>query len=298
MALNVVIAGASGLLGSHLSQELIRRNHAVIALVRRPTSAPDESSWDPHAGEIDQSVIDAADVVVNTAGTSLVANPYSKRWARAMRDSRVNTTRTLAEAIATADGRPAFIANNATGWYGDHGDEIVTEESDSRGDTLLTNITREWQAATDPALEAGARVCVLRTAPVAARKNPLFRIQRPLFRLGLGTRLAGGRQYFPVVSLSDWVNAAVFLAEHETANGPFNVCAPVTPTNAEYTDALASVLHRRALLSAPAAFLRLAGGPMSAEMLNSTDARPEALERAGFSFAHRDVRAVLAAEMA
>ncbi|HWM74788.1 MAG TPA: DUF1731 domain-containing protein [Nocardioides sp.] len=293
--MRIVMAGASGLLGTALGDRFRADGHDVVQLVRRPTQAPDESTWDPHAGEIDHAVIEAADVVVNTAGTSLLANPHSKKWARKMRDSRVNTTATLSRAIATVGGGPAFMAGNGSSIYGDHGSEPVTEDSDSRGDALLTRIAREWQAATEPAAEAGSRVCVLRTSPVANRTNPLYRVQIPLCRCYLGTRLSSGRQYFPLMSLRDWVGAVAHLTAHPDASGPFNMCCPVTPTNAEYTDALAAAVGRKAFLAVPAPVLRLAAGPMAPETLNSINLQPAALEAAGYDFQDRDVRDVLAA---
>ena len=293
--MRIVMAGASGLLGTALGDRFRADGHDVVRLVRRPPQSPDESTWDPHAGEVDHAVIEAADVVVNTAGASLLANPHSKKWARTMRDARVNTTATLARAISTVGGGPAFLAGNGSSIYGDHGSEPVTEDSDSRGDALLTRITREWQAATEPAAEAGSRVCVLRTAPVATRSNPLYRLQVPLFRFCLGARLSSGRQYFPLISLRDWIGAVAHLATHPDASGPFNLCCPVTPTNAEYTNALADVLGRKAFLAVPAPVLRLAAGPMAPETLNSINLRPAALEAAGYEFQDHDVRDVLAA---
>jgi hypothetical protein len=186
--MRVVIAGASGLLGRHLSDELVRRGHAVVALVRRPTSAPDESSWDPQAGTVDDAVIASADVVVNLAGASMLGIPHSTRWQGEMRESRISSTRVLAESIARAEQPPAFLAQNGSSFYGDHGAEVVTEESDSRGDAFLTVLTRDWQAAAQPAVDAGARVCVLRTPPVADRANPLLKLQLPVFKAFLGAR--------------------------------------------------------------------------------------------------------------
>src|SRR5690349_25099112 len=122
-ARTIVIAGASGFLGSHLSTELVRRGHAVVALTRRPTSAPDESTWDPYAGVYDRDVIESADVVVNLAGSPTIGNPHSGRWARELRESRVTTTRTLAQAVEQSERRPALLAGNAIAWYGEHGDE-------------------------------------------------------------------------------------------------------------------------------------------------------------------------------
>jgi uncharacterized protein len=293
--MRVIIAGASGLLGRHLSDELVRRGHAVVALVRRPTSAPDESSWDPQAGTVDDAVIADADVVVNLAGAGMAGLPQSPRWRGGMRESRISSTRVLAESIARAETPPAFLAQNGSSFYGDHGDEVVTEESDSRGDAFLTVLTRDWQAAADPAMEAGARVCVLRTAPVVDRANPLLKLQVPVFKAFLGARLGNGRQYFPVISLRDWTAAAAHLLEHPTASGAFNMCAPQTPTNAEYTTAFAHAVSRPAFLAAPAPLLKLAAGPMAPEMLNSINLRPAALEASGFRFRDRTVDQVVAA---
>lgn len=296
--MQIVIAGASGFLGSNLVSRLRGDGHDVTRLVRRPTTAPDESTWDPHAERYDERLIDDADVVVNLAGSPTAGNPHSKAWALELRESRVTTTRVLAQAIAAADRTPAFLAGSGISYYGDHGAEVVTEESDSRGDALLTDVTREWQAAADPAVEAGARVCVLRTAPVMDRRSPPLKQMRLAFRLGLGTRLGDGRQYFPMVSLRDWLGAVTFLAGHDSAAGPFNLCCPVTPTNGEFTDALARAVGRKAFLAVPKAALKIGAGQMAPELLGSLNARPAALEAAGYEFRDRDVTAVLATALA
>lgn len=296
--LHVVIAGASGFLGTHLTAELVERGHRVTKLVRRPTQRPDESTWDPYAGTYDRAVIDSADVVVNLAGSPTVGNPHSRRWARELRESRVATTRLLARAIADSDATPAFLAGNGISWYGDHGGQVLTEASDSRGHALLTEVTREWQAATEPAVEAGARVCVLRTCPVMDRRAAPLKQLRTVFRLGLGARLGDGRQHMAMISLRDWVGSVVHLAEHETASGPFNLCCPETPTNGEFTAALAAALHRPALVAAPKSVLKVGAGMMAPELLGSLNVRPAALEAAGYEFRDRDVTAVLATGLA
>jgi uncharacterized protein (TIGR01777 family) len=284
MSLNVVIAGASGFLGTHLSQELRSRGHDVVALVRRPTSAPRESTWDPYAGVYDRQVIERADVVVNLAGTPTIGNPHSRAWARDLRESRVTTTRVLAEAVASSDRRPAFLAGNAIAWYGDHGQEIVTEESDSRGDSLLTVVTREWQDAAAPAADAGARVCVLRTAPVMDRRAAPLKQLRVLFKLGLGARLGDGSQRMAMISLRDWVGAVAHLAESDEVSGPVNLCCSRTPSNAEFTRALAGAVGRPSFLVAPRFALETGAGPLAPEVLGSINLRPDALEQSGYSF--------------
>lgn len=295
--MRIVVAGASGFLGHHLTAHLEDAGHEVVRLVRRAPRGPHESGWNPYAGTMDARVVGSADVVVNLAGSPTAGNPHSHAWASELRTSRVTTTRVLAEAVAAAPSPPAYLAGNGISYYGDHGSDVVTEDSDSRGDALLTSVTREWQAAADPAVEAGARVCILRTAPVLDHRSaPLKQMLLP-FRLGLGARLGNGRQYFPVISLRDWVAAVTFLAETPTVAGPVNLCCPHTPTNGEFTDALAGAVGRRARLAAPAAVLRRAAGAMAPELLGSLNVTPAVLTAAGHRFADHDVRDVLAAAL-
>ena len=292
-----LIAGASGFLGSHLRQSLLAAGHDVTALVRR-APARGEARWDPYAGDLDPALVQSAEVVVNLAGSPTLGNPHSRTWAEQLRASRVTTTRVLAEAIAAGAGRPAFLAGNGISFYGDHGDEPVTEEADSRGHAFLTGVAIDWQAAARPAVDAGSRVCFLRTAPVMDRHSAPLRLQLLQFRAGLGGRLGSGRQYAPMVSLRDWVAAVTFLATHDDVSGPVNLCCPQTPTNAEFTQQLARLVHRPAIFAAPAAVLRPAAGRMAPELLGSVRAVPQVLERAGFEFADRTVAEVLASATA
>ncbi|MDN4174102.1 TIGR01777 family oxidoreductase [Nocardioides sp. SOB77] len=293
--MRIVIAGSSGFLGSHLVDALHDRGHDVTRLVRRVPTAPDEAAWDPGSGTYDRAAVHGADVVVNLAGSPTLGNPHSAQWARELRESRVASTRVLARAVAEAASPPAYLAGNGISYYGDHGDQVLTEDSDSRGHALLTDVTRDWQAAAQPAVEAGARVCYLRTAPVMDRRAAPLKLLAPLFRAGLGARLGSGRQHMPMISLRDWVDAVVFLTEHETVSGPVNLTCPKTPTNAEFTKALARAVHRPAVLPVPSVALRLGAGAMAPELLGSLNVRPAALEAAGFEFSDRDVTAVLTA---
>jgi hypothetical protein len=279
-------------------EALQARDHTVLKLVRRAPEAADEEQWDPARGDLDVRVIEGADVVVNVAGSPTIGIPYSRRWARNLRESRVSTTRTLAGAIAASDRKPAFLAGNAVAVYGDHGDAEVTEDGDSRGHTMMGDVTRAWEAAAGPAVESGARVCVLRTAPVMDRESEPLRTLARVFRLGLGARLGSGRQYFPVVSLRDWLAAAVHLAEHPDAHGRFNLCCPRTPTAGEFTRALARAVGRPAFLPVPAVALRIGAGPLAPEVLNSLNLVPRALTEAGFEFRDRDVTDVVATGLA
>ena len=288
----ILLAGASGFLGTHLRAALVAGGHQVTSLSRRPASSADESTWDPYAGTLDPAVVEAADVVINLAGSPTLGNPHSKKWARELRESRVATTRVLARAVAASDRRPAFLAGNGISVYGDHGSQPLTENADSRGEALLISVTREWQAAAEPAVEAGARVCILRTAPVMDRRNAPLKQLRLLFLAGLGGRFGDGRQHMPMISLRDWVAAVVHLAEHADASGPFNLCCPHTPTNAEFTKALAHELHRPGFVAVPKLAFK-AAGPMAPELLGSLNVVPEALVASGYEFRDPDVVAVL-----
>lgn len=294
MSLHVVIAGASGFLGTHLRRELEGRGHRTTALVRRPTGQPDESSWDPYAGEVDQDLVATADVVVNLAGAPTLGNPHSKKWASALRESRVRTTAVLADAIAAAPRPPLFLAGNAVAWYGDHAAAELTEAADSRGHTLMTTVCRDWQAAAHPAVDAGARVVFLRTAPIMDQASAPLQQLRLLFKSGLGGRLGSGRQHMPMISLRDWVGAAAFLAEHPTATGPVNMTCVATPTNAAFTRALAGALHRPAFAAVPGPLIKVAAGRVAPELLGSMNTRPQALLDLGYEFSDPDIEAVLA----
>lgn len=294
-----LIAGASGFLGSRLRQGLVSAGHDVTALVRRaPAPGAPEARWDPYSADLDVDLVEKADVVVNLAGSPTLGNPHSRRWAEHLLTSRVTTTRVLADAIAASNRRPAFLAQNGISFYGDHGDELLTEEADTEGDAFLTGVTIAWQAAAQSAVDAGARVCILRTSPVMDRANAPLRQQLLLFKAGLGGRLGNGRQYQPMISLRDWVGAVMFIAEHDDLAGPVNLCCPQTPTNAGFTQQLARLVRRPAAVPVPAAVLRPAAGRMSPELLGSIRAVPRVICDAGFRFADRTAAEVLASGLA
>lgn len=291
-----MIAGSSGFLGTHLVSLLRSRGHEVTRLTRKPGGS-DTSLWDPYADQVDPAVIDSADVVVNLAGSPTAGNPHSRKWAEELERSRVTTTEVLACAIARSERKPAFLAGNGISFYGDHrdvGDPELPESTDTRGDALLTRVTRVWEAATRPAQEAGARVAILRTSPVLDKGSAPLKQQWLQFRAGLGGRLGDGRQHFPCIGLEDWVRAVVFIAENDVS-GPVNLCLPQTPTNAEFTRALAKAAGRPAFLHVPAFVIDKAAGEMAPEVLGSVRAVPQVLLDAGFEFAHPTIEDTIAA---
>lgn len=294
--MRILIAGSSGFLGRPLQGVLRARGHHVVPLVRREPGSG-ERRWDPESGHLNPAVLDGIDVVVNLAGSPTLGNPHSRTWARQLEQSRVQGTRVLAQAIADSDHKPAYLAGNGISFYGDHGSDYLDETAGSHGEALLTRVTRAWQAATEPAAAAGARVVVLRTAPVQDRASAPLQQQVLLFRAGLGGRLGSGSQYYPVISRRDWLGAVAHLAESEVS-GPVNLCCPEVPTNAEFTRVLAEHLGRPAFLHVPAAAIRLAAGPMAPEVLGSVRAVPTALLESGYTFADNDITEVLRAALA
>ena len=296
--LSVLVAGSSGFLGTHLTTALRERGHAVTSLVRSEPTDVHQVRWDPYAGQVPHDRVDAADVVVNLAGSPTAGNPHSEKWARELRESRVTTTRVLAQAISASPSPAAYLAGNGISWYGDHGDQVLTEASDTRGHGLLTDVSRVWQEAARPAQDAGARVCFLRTSPVMDAAAPPFKQLRLVFKAGLGARLGSGEQYMAMSSLRDWVGAVVHLAEHESASGPFNICLPTAPTNAEFTRALAKAVHRPALVAVPSPLIKVGAARMASELLNSYRTVPQALTDVGFEFADGDVDQLIATALA
>ncbi len=287
-----LIAGSSGFLGTRLSEQLTSRGHEVSPLVRRPANVG-EVTWDPYRKPLEPDVVDQYDVVVNLAGSPTLGNPHSKKWAENLMTSRVTTTQVLAEAIAASDSLPTFLAGNGIGIYGDHGDQPVTEMTDSRGDALLTRVSRAWQEAAEPARAAGARVCILHTAPIHDRRSEPLKALRLLFKTGLGGPIGDGSQYVPMISTRDWVDAVIHLAETDSARGSFNLCCEKAPTNAELTREFARLVKRPAFVRAPAFVVRRAAGPMANEVLGSVNCVPARLLESGYEFNDPDVRAVL-----
>jgi uncharacterized protein (TIGR01777 family) len=293
--MRILMAGSSGFLGTALVERFTADGHTVTRLVRRPPAAANEVRWDPAAGEVDQAVVESAHAVVNLAGAPLGLRRLTPRYKEVFRASRVDTTGTLARAIAAVPGphRPAVLINAAgVHWYGDTGDRAVDEDAPP-GDGFLPDVVRVWEAGTRPAEEAGVRVVRLRTGLPVHRSGGLLKPLLLPFRLGLGGRIGRGRHYMPVISRADWLSAVVFLLNRTDIEGPVNVCGPAPVTNAEFTRALAAELHRPAVLPLPAFALRLAFGEVATVMLDSLRAVPKVLSRAGFRFQHPDVRSAL-----
>ncbi|MBA2509770.1 MAG: TIGR01777 family protein [Nocardioidaceae bacterium] len=289
-----VIAGSSGFLGTALRDRLARDGHQVTRLIRGEASAPSESSWDPSAGDIDDEVVAAADVVVNLAGAPIARWPWSESYKQTLLNSRVQTTQTVAAAIERTGAKATLVNGSGMNAYGHAGDQVC-DESTPRGSGFLADVVEQWEGATEAAKTAGARVVWLRSGVVLHPDGGTLGLMKTPFRLGLGGRIGSGEQWFSTVSREDWVSAVVFLAGNPDANGPFNLVGPEPVTNAEFTKTLGEVLGRPTVIPVPSTPLRLVAGELSQELLGSLRVVPHALLDAGFTFAHPDVRASLLA---
>jgi uncharacterized protein (TIGR01777 family) len=294
--MQVVIGGASGFLGTALTDHLRSDGHTVTRLVRSGSGA-DASRWDPAAGVIDQDVIDTADVVINLSGASISKWPRTRKYRQELLDSRTSPTSTIAKAIAASPTPPAMISASAMGYYGgDRGDEVLTESS-SAGDGFLADLVQAWEAAAEPAVET-SRVAFLRTSLVLDKRGGLLKLMLVPFKLGAGAKLGPGTQYMSFISLRDWLSAVTFLVESPTASGPFNLTMPQSQTNAEFTDALGDALHRPTFLAAPGFALKTAlGTGMAKDLLGSLRLSPKALLAAGFEFDDPDLRSTIEAAL-
>jgi uncharacterized protein (TIGR01777 family) len=283
--MNIVIAGASGLVGSALVPQLPAAGHAVRRLVRRPIANETEIEWRPDEGKLDAEALEGIDAVINLAGENLAAG----RWTAARKErilrSRVDATRTLAVAIGKMRRKPrVFLNASAAGFYGDRGDEKVTERS-KLGQGFLPGVCLAWETHAEGAARQGVRTVLLRFGVILGRNGGALAKMLPVFRLRLGGPLGDGRQWMSWVALDDVVGAILHAMANERVQGPVNVVAPEPVTNAEFSQALGRVLGRPARLKAPAWALYLLFGEMANEaLLASTRAEPRKLQETGYRF--------------
>ena len=292
----IVVAGASGLIGSALVATLQQQGHAVVRLVRRPAQGTDEISWDPVGGTLDPGALDGVGAVVNLSGAGIGDHRWTDAYKRELVQSRLAATGLLARTIAGSSTRPpVFLSGSAIGAYGARGDEELTEAS-ALGTDFLADLCRQWEAATAPAAEAGVRVAHLRTGIVLSAAGGALKKQLPLFKLGLGGRFGSGRQWQSWISIDDEVAAIAHLLDADV-EGPVNLTAPAPVTNREFTRRLADVLHRPAVLPIPSFGPKLLLGGELADALLFTGQRvlPAKLEASGYRFRHASLDAALRA---
>lgn len=283
--MRIVVAGSSGLIGTALVAELRAAGHEVLRLVRRTAAAPDEREWHPERHELAADALAGADAVVNLCGTGLGARRWTARRKAELRSSRVEPTATLAEAVA-AQGIPRLVNASAVGYYGDTGPGIV-DETTPAGGGFLADLVRDWEAATRPAVAAGARVVLARSGIVLAPSGGMLGPLRKVFGLALGGRLGSGRQYLSWISLPDEVAGLRYLVEHDDLSGPVNLCTAAPVTNREFTKALGVALGRPTPWVVPGVALKLVFGELAEEgLLTGQRVAPRVLEQHGYRFQH------------
>ncbi len=288
--MKVAVTGSSGLIARHLVPALEAAGHEVRRVVRGDGAV----SWDPPAGRIDAEAL-AVDAVVNLAGVGIFARRWTEAHKRALLDSRVQGTSLLAERMAATGSPPRVLLNaSAVGYYGDRGDEELTEAS-GPGDDFLAELCRQWEGAARPASAAGVRTVFLRSGIVLAADGGALKPQLLLYKAALGGRLGDGRQWMSWIAIDDHIGAILHALGDEQVTGPVNLTAPRPVTNADFTSALAHAVHRPAVLAVPAAALRLALGSEMADalLLVSQRVTGDVLARTGYRWRHPELAPAL-----
>ena len=279
----ILIGGASGLIGSALAQAFLSGGQEVHRLVRRSPQSANEIAWDPMR-PVAATLVSGFDAVIHLSGES-IAGRWTGAKKRRIRDSRVVSTENLARALALAAMKPSvFVAASAIGFYGDRGDEVLTEPSPG-GEGFLSDVCREWEAATHAASAAGIRVVNLRTGMVLSRKGGALPQMLLPFRWGLGARIGSGRQWWSWIHMEDLVAAVSNTLENRDLRGALNTVSPNPVSNAEFTQTLAHLLGRPRIFAVPGFALRFALGEFATEgLLGSARVLPARLSQAGFRF--------------
>ncbi|HEU4402159.1 MAG TPA: TIGR01777 family oxidoreductase [Candidatus Polarisedimenticolia bacterium] len=290
-----MVSGSTGLVGSALVPKLTAAGHSVVRLVRLPSVAGAAAvAWDPAGGRLDAAPLEGFDAVVHLAGENLAAGRWSAARKERIRASRVDGTRLLSETLARLSRRPrTLVAASAIGYYGDRGEEILSEES-APGDDFLSGLCREWEAAAGPAARAGIRVVNLRFGVILSPAGGALAKMLPPFRLGAGGPLGSGRQYVSWIALDD----AVAIIHHALAaavlRGPVNAVAPRPVTNLDLTKTIGRVLSRPTFMPMPAFAARILFGEMAdALLLSSARVEPKRLLASGYRFRHPDLEGAL-----
>jgi hypothetical protein len=290
-----LLAGSSGPIGRALAGALARQGTAVARLVRRPPRAPEEFAWDPASGTIAAGAFDGVDAVFNLAGRSIAAGRWTAATRAAILESRIQATRALVDALAKDAPHPSrvLISASAIGYYGDRGEETLTEAAPA-GRGFLATVAETWEREASRAGAHGVRVACARFGVVLAPHGGALAPMLPIFRLGLGGRLGSGRQWWSWVHIDDVAGALVAMARNPSIRGPVNVVAPAPARNRDFVRALADSVRRPALIPAPAVALKILLGRMADDLLlASIRVIPQQLRAHGFAFEWPELGAAL-----
>jgi hypothetical protein len=297
--MKILVTGATGLVGTALVAALAREGHTVCRLVRSVTKSTGgtvgafDVPWDAETGNLGGAAV-GAEAVVNLSGASIVAGRWTDARKKVLRTSRVDSTRALVRALETMNAKPGVLVSaSAVGFYGNRGDEILTEESKS-GNDFLGNLTKDWEAEALRAEQFGTRVVLTRFGIILASEGGALPEMMLPFKFGVGGRIGDGKQWMSWVTLEDVVAILRLALIKRELRGPINVVAPEPVRNADFVKQLAKAMHRPAIFPAPAVALRLAMGEMAdALLLSSQRAVPQKLTREEYSFASHNLRDAL-----
>lgn len=286
--MNILISGASGLIGSALSHYLTHHGHTVYPLERKRQQGP--FYWHPDEGYIYLDPDKPLDAVINLNGVNIAEKRWNAARKQAIFDSRIQSTRTLARAICQLTTKPkVFISASAIGYYGDTKSDVVNESAEV-GNNFLAEIANAWEAETQPVQEAGIRTVNIRTSMVLSKEGGALQAMLLPFRLGLGGVIGNGNQLTSWISMEDQCRAIEFVMNHNTLEGPVNLCAPNVVSNREFTRALGQALSRPTLFPMPAFMVKLLFGEMGdLLLLGSVGVHPKKLLAAGFEFTHSNI---------
>jgi uncharacterized protein len=294
---DVAVTGSHGFIGSALLPALTREGHRPVRIIRGRASGDDELSWDAEAGAIDADGLEGIGGVVHLAGAGIGDKRWTDARKRLILESRTRGTSLLARTLAGLTRPPsALVSASAIGYYGDRGDEPLDEQS-SPGDDFVAGVCVQWEAATAPAADAGIRVARVRSGIVLGREGGVLARMLLPFRLGLGGRIASGRQYMSWISIDDEVGAILHALTEERVAGPANLTGPAPVTNADFTKTLGRVLRRPAVIPAPLLPVRARYGSELVQHLLVEGQRvlPKRLEETGYRFAHQTLEEALRA---
>lgn len=293
--MKILITGASGAVGSALRPFLTTGGHHVVSLVRGKTPVPGlELAWEPEAQMIPRAELEGFDAVIHLAGENVAGGRWTEARKARIRDSRVHGTTLLAEALSRLARPPkVFLSASAIGYYGDRGEDPITEES-APGDGFLAEVCRAWEESTTPARAAGIRTALLRIGVVLTPRHGALAQLLPVFKAGVGGRVGNGKQYMSWIALDDVLGAILRCLADPSIEGPVNLTAPHPVTNAELAATLGRVLSRPAFLPAPASAVKLAFGEMAKEaILAGAKVLPGALQKHGYTFRFPDLENTL-----
>lgn len=294
--MKVLISGSHGLVGTALVQSLEAAGHEIHRLVRHYPNSPSEIEWSPDRYSIALARLEGFDAVINLAGESIAEGRWTDDKKRRIRESRVKGTKLLGDALANLTQQPkTFICASAIGYYGNRGDELLTEAS-KPGDDFLSQVCVEWENATALATEKGIRVVNTRFGIILDSNGGALKKMLPPFRMGVGGKIGSGKQWMSWIALADVIGALNFALVNDSLRGPVNFVAPNPVTNAEFSKTLGRVLSRPTLFPIPAFGVRLLFGEMGeALLLGSQRVEPERLKATGYQFRYSQLEAALAA---